>query len=415
MTGTTGVAVVIPPDLERARLRSLEQLQLIDTPHEERFERLARMARLLLGVPMSSVSLIDQDRQWFKAVQGLPMSEVPRGQTVCQTAIARSYDHPDDPALVLEDAAADPEFAWIPGVGGDGGVRFYAGHPLYGPGGHPVGTFCVYDTVPRTLDSGQLAAFSELAAMVQRELQWADDLDRAAAIQRQLLPRPLSGLSGFDVAAVCIPAFVVGGDFYDHYPIRGRLVVTVADVMGKGMGAAIVAAGVRSAFRGASRLFERLEADTTAVLDAGVATTAAAEHLSDDLEHTGTFVTAFHSVLDTDTGAVTYVDAGHGLSMVRRSDGTVEPLLAQGLPLGVLPADTWSAQHVVLEPGDMLVICSDGLLDLLDGDSDCRAVHRFVADQPDAAALIEAVRGITAEVPPLDDVTVVAIVRDGRR
>ena len=411
----TSVEVVIPPDLERDRLQSLKQLELIDTPREERFERLARMARLLLGVPMSSVSLIDQDRQWFKSIQGLDLVEVPRGQTVCQTTIARSYDHPDDPALVLEDAAADPEFSWIPGIGGEGGLRFYAGHPLYGPGGHPVGTFCVYDTVPRTLDPGQREAFSELAAMVQRELQSSDDLERAAAIQRQLLPRPLAGLPGFDVASACIPAFVVGGDFYDHYPIRGRLVVTVADVMGKGMGAAIVAAGVRSAFRGASRLFERIEADTSAVLDAGVATTAAAEHLSDDLEHTGTFVTAFHSVLDTDTGAVTYVDAGHGLSMVRRTDGTVEPLLAQGLPLGVLPADEWSAQHIVLGPGDMLVVCSDGLLDLLDGDSDCRAVHRFVADQPDPTSLIEAVRAVTAASPPLDDVTVVAIRRAARR
>lgn len=411
----TGVEVVIPPDLERARLRSLEQLELIDTPREERFDRLTRMARLLLGVPMSSVSLIDEDRQWFKSIQGLDLTEVPRGRTVCQTAIARSYDHPDDPALVLEDAAADPEFAWIPGIGGDDGLRFYAGYPLYGPGGHPVGTFCVYDTVPRTLDSGQLEALSELAAMVQRELQWSDDLDRAAAIQRQLLPRSLSGQSGFDVAAVCIPAFVVGGDFYDHYPIRGGLVVTVADVMGKGIGAAIVAAGVRSAFRGAARLFERLEVDSAAVLDAGVATTATAEHLSDDLEQTGTFVTAFHSVLDTETGAVTYVDAGHGLSMVRRGSGTVEPLQAQGLPLGVLPADSWAVQHLVLEAGDMLVICSDGLLDLLDGDSDCRAVHRFVADKADPEALIEAVRAIAAEAPPLDDVTVVAIRRGSCR
>lgn len=233
----TTVGAGIPPELERDRLRSLKQLELIDTPREERFERLTRMARHVFGVPMSSVSLIDQDRQWFKSIQGLPLSEVPRERTVCQTTIARSYDHAEDPALVLEDAAADPDFAWIPGIGGDGGIRFYAGYPLYGPGGHPVGTFCLYDTVPRTLDADQVAAFSELAAMVQRELQWADDLERAAAIQRQLLPRPLSGIDGVDVAAVCIPAFVVGGDFYDHYPIRGGLVVTVADVMqGDGRG-----------------------------------------------------------------------------------------------------------------------------------------------------------------------------------
>lgn len=411
----TTVGAGIPPELERDRLRSLKQLELIDTPREERFERLTRMARHVFGVPMSSVSLIDQDRQWFKSIQGLPLSEVPRERTVCQTTIARSYDHAEDPALVLEDAAGDPDFAWIPGIGGDGGIRFYAGYPLYGPGGHPVGTFCLYDTVPRTLDADQVAAFSELAAMVQRELQWADDLERAAAIQRQLLPRPLSGIDGVDVAAVCIPAFVVGGDFYDHYPIRGGLVVTVADVMGKGMGAAIVAAGVRSAFRGASRLFGRIESDGSVALDAGTATTAAAEHLSEDLEDTGTFATAFHAVLDCETGTVTYVDAGHGLSMVRRSDGTVEALGTVGLPLGVVQGDSWAADRIVLEDGDMLVVCSDGLLDLLDGGSDCRAVHRFVADKPNATAVVEAVRAVTADAPPLDDVTVVAIRRGGRR
>lgn len=279
----------IPGDLEDERVRDLERLEVLDTPREDRFEQITRMARHVFGVPMASVALLDRDRLWFKSLQGLDLVQVPREESICKTTIVRTYRQPDDPTLIVEDAAADPRFAGLPGVGGDDGVRFYAGYPLYGPAGHPVGTFCIYDTEPRTLDPDQLAAFAELAEWAQRELQRADELDRAAAMQSQLLPLPLSDLPGYEVQAVCVPAFVVGGDFYDHYPLRGGLVVTVADVMGKGLGAAILSSAVRSTFRGASRVMERFgHAEACSVLDTAAAVGAAAENLADDCEHTGT-------------------------------------------------------------------------------------------------------------------------------
>jgi len=402
----------IRPEIERERMQAVEQLGLLDTPKEERFDRIARMTRRVLGVPMCSVSLMDRDRQWFKSIEGLALTEVPRDRTVCQTTIARTYRAVPDPVLVVEDAADDPRFSEIPGIGGDGGIRFYAGYPLYGPGGHTVGTFCVYDETPRTLDDEELTNFAEMAGMVQRELEWSEDLARGADIQRSLLPRPLQGQKGYAVSGACLPAFVVGGDFYDHHVVDDRLVVTVADVMGKGTGAAIVAAAVRSTFRGATRAFARLAGETQADVDAGVAASAAAEQLAEDLDGTDTFVTAFHAVVDLPTGTVTYVDAGHGLSMVRRRDGTVEPLRGSGLPLGIALDDTWDSHTSSLSPGDMLVVCSDGLLDLLDEDSDPRAVHAFVAAHVDAAGLVAAVGDLVAEMPPLDDVTIVAIGRE---
>lgn len=408
----TRAGAIIPPALEHARLHSMEQLNLIDSPREERFDRITRMACHVFGAPMSTVSLIDDRRQWFKSTQGFPMIDVPRHETVCQTTIARSYRQPDDPALVIEDASADPEFSWIPGIGGEDGIRFYAGYPLRGPGGHPVGTLCVYDTRPRTLDATQLAAFEELAAWVQRELEQSDDLDRAATMQRQLLPHPVEGLPGYSVTSLCVPAFVVGGDFYDHYPVRGGVAVTVADVMGKGLGAAILASAVRSTFRGAARVLERFGSSKSLVLDAGALTSAAAEHLDDDLDHTGSFVTLFHLVLDTVTGCISYVDAGHGLALMCRRDGTVESLATSGLPLGALPGADRQAQQTLLAPGDMLLVCSDGLLDLLDESSDRDALHRFAARHPTPDALLGAVRKLTTDLPPLDDVTFVAIHRD---
>ncbi|MDM7489500.1 SpoIIE family protein phosphatase [Rhodococcus sp. CSLK01-03] len=402
----------LPDDLEDERVRDLERLEVLDTPREDRFEQITRMARHVFGVPMASVALLDRDRLWFKSLQGLDLVQVPREESICKTTIVRTYHHPDDPTLIVEDASADPLFAGLPGVGGDDGVRFYAGYPLYGPAGHPVGTFCIYDTEPRTLDPDQLVAFAELADWAQRELQRADELDRAAAMQAQLLPRPLTGLPGYEVRAVCIPAFVVGGDFYDHYPLRGGLVVTVADVMGKGLGAAILSSAVRSTFRGASRVMERFShAATCSVLDTGAALTAAAENLADDCEHTGTFVTVFHAAVEFATGSVDYVDAGHGLAAIRRVDGSVAPLAGTGLPVGVLRESTWQAQCTHLEPGDTLVICSDGLLDLLDEHSDRQALYRFVAGHATPHDLIEAARALAGGRPPMDDVTVVAVRR----
>ncbi|QXU52316.1 PP2C family protein-serine/threonine phosphatase [Rhodococcus sp. LW-XY12] len=408
----TSEASLLPDHLEDERMRDVERLELLDTPHEERFDKITRMACRVFGVPMASVSLMDHDRQWFKSILGLELSEVPRERTVCRTTIARAYERPDDPALVLPDASTDPAFMDIPGIGGEGGIRFYAGYPLFGPAGHPVGTFCIYDTEERNLDPDQLDTFAELAEWTQRELDRSDELDRAAEIQKQLLPRPLSDLPGYEIATVCLPAFVVGGDFYDHYRLREGVVISVADVMGKGLGAAILASGVRSSLRGAGRVLERFGRRPVGVLDTGMALTLGAEHLADDFEHTGTFATSFVAAIEFSTGDVDHADAGHGLAAIRRADGGVEPLEGDGPPLGVFPATTWTSETAHLAPGDMLVVCSDGLLDLLDENSDPAALCRFVSGHPTPEALVAAARALTVNEPPLDDVTVVAIRRN---
>ncbi len=260
----------LPEHLEEARLRDVERLELLDTPPEERFDQLVRFARRILGVPMASLSLMDRDRQWFKSIQGLDLIEVPRQNTVCRTVIARAYEHPDDPALILPDAAADPP------IPGHSRYRWRRRHPLLRripvvrSDRAPGRTFCIYDTEQRHLDADQLEAFTEIAAWAQRELERADELDRAAEIQRQLLPQPL-GHPGVEIATLCLPAFVVGGDFYDHYRVRDGVVITVADVMGKGLGAAIVSSAVRSSLRGAARVLERFGDNACSVLDTGAA------------------------------------------------------------------------------------------------------------------------------------------------
>ncbi|MBS3694115.1 PP2C family protein-serine/threonine phosphatase [Rhodococcus qingshengii] len=405
----TQVDPLLDDALEDARLRSMEQLQLLDSGPEERFEQITRMARAVFGVPMSAVSLLARDRQWFKAIDGMDRQNVPRPQTVCQTTVARAYTRPVDPALIIEDLGEVPEFAQLPGVAGDAGVRFYAGYPLFGPGGHPVGTFCIFDVIPRELSANQRLAFLEMAAWAQREIQNKDELERAAAVQRQLLPPPVDPVPGFAFAAMCLPAFAVGGDFYDHYRWSEGMTFTVADVMGKGLAAAILTASLRSAMRGASRALDSVAAPT----QLAEVVRMVGDQMSQDFGDTETFATLFHARLHIATGQVDYVDAGHGLSAVRKADGTVKALTGHDLPLGIVPGDRWQTSMLTLELGDMLVISSDGLLDLCSGIGDPAQMHRVLAENGTPQTLCESVRESAAVRPPIDDITVVAIQRVG--
>ncbi|MDV7098887.1 SpoIIE family protein phosphatase [Gordonia amicalis] len=399
----------IEPAVEEARLRAVEQLNLLDSEPEDRFAQITRMAKAVFGVPMSTVSLLDRDRQWFKAVDGIDIQDQPREESVCQVTVARAYSQPAEPALVIEDVSAIPCFAEIPQIAADGGIRFYAGYPLYGPGGHPVGTFCVYDTRPRQLTADQLTAFRELAAWAQREIENSDDLERAAQVQRRLLPPPLGAVPGYSIEAMCLPAFAVGGDFYDHYRCRDGLVFTVADVMGKGLAAAIVTATVKSAMRATSRAFDAARTEAPGP-DLGEVVGTVADQLADDFAGTETYATLFHARLRTRDGHVEYIDGGHGLATVRRSDGRCTILRGHGLPIGILPNDTWRSAAVDLAPGDMLVIASDGVLDLVD--EDATELLRLLSAAGTPAEVRARVDDLVAARPAVDDVTLIAVRRD---
>lgn len=400
----------LPADVEEQRLHSLAQLDILDTPAEERFDRIIRMAQLIFEVPRAYINFIDRDRQWCKQAvgEGLEISG-PRETSVCRATIARTYDKPSQPALIVDDLTAAPEFAALPAIAAEDGIRFYAGYPLFGPGGHAVGTFCVYDLKPRSLDARQREIFRQLAVWAQHELERSDDLERAAAIQRLLLPPEIGDLPGYSVCAMCSPAFAVGGDFYDYYPVQRGAVFTVADVMGKGLGAALLTASVRSALRGASRAVDQVAHDA----DLSAAISSVASQLAEDFSRTDTFVTMFHSRLDTTTGRLQYVDAGHGIAAVLRRTGTVERLPTGGLPMGVVLNDTWKTQETVLRPGEMLVVGSDGSLDLLGRSAVEQDILNFIAEHANPGDLCAGVSDLTTRKPPLDDVTLIAVRRDG--
>lgn len=151
-------------DYERRRLEALHQLNILDTPPEERFDRITRMARRIFNVPVALITLVDKQRQWFKSTQGKEECETPRSISFCHHAIL-GHD-----VLVVRDARQDPRFRAMSPVTDDPGVRFYAGCPLEIKGGYPVGTLCIVDTQPRSFSTEEAATLKDLARLVEAEL-----------------------------------------------------------------------------------------------------------------------------------------------------------------------------------------------------------------------------------------------------
>ena len=156
------VRAPLPPD-EEERLATLHSLGILDTPAEQRFDRLTRVAAAILGVPVALVSLVDRERQWFKSAHGLEVRQTPRETSFCAHAVAARE------LLVVPDALTDHRFADNPQVSGRMRVRFYAGCPLF-IGQSCVGTLCVLDVRPRQLSLEQVGLLKDVAVLVEREL-----------------------------------------------------------------------------------------------------------------------------------------------------------------------------------------------------------------------------------------------------
>jgi GAF domain-containing protein len=152
------------PDNEADRLAALRALLILDTPPEQRFDRIVEFAASEFDVPIALLSLVDADRQWFKARIGLDVCETPRGQAFCAYAL-----HADTP-LVVSDAQQDERFADNPLVTGSPGIRFYAGVPLCVNNGLVLGTLCIIDTQPRALDTLDLQILGTLRDLLLEEL-----------------------------------------------------------------------------------------------------------------------------------------------------------------------------------------------------------------------------------------------------
>jgi hypothetical protein len=390
-----------PSGVERRRQRAVDSLGLsapVRQQRDDRFDRITRLAARVFDASWASITVLDGDQAWFPSAQGFDISLMPREDTFCSRTTSQAR------LTVVPDASLDPDYADLPAVVNDG-IRFYAGVPLSDPLGNVIGVFCIYDHAPRTIPGTDLETLEDLAAWAQQELIGSSEMLRAGKVQKAMLPAAPIHRAGWKVDGICLPALAVGGDLFDFALTNDVVHIGLGDVMGKGTGAALVGAGVRAAVRST-------HPDVVSGVDLGATTHRVARTLQGDLDRNESFVTLFQCAIDTATGALRYVDAGAGLCVVLRTDGSVDRLLGSDRPLGILPEDTWTEHHTSLAPGDRMLVFSDGLLDLLDDQVEWwHEVGRLVGAHAEPAGLLLAVRAMTAELVGTDDVTAVAVYR----
>jgi putative methionine-R-sulfoxide reductase with GAF domain len=375
----------------------LYSLGLLHNERENRFDRVMAMAAGFFSMDRAAIVLAGRDTLFVKSQFGGDLVPPAFSGSFTETAIETQT------LLVIEDASTDPRFAGHSIVDDPNGVRLYVGIPLRSPGGEAIGTFAMSSTRTRLFSEAERAHVRRIAAWLEEELANQTEMTRAAEVQNALQPKMGVKLSGYEVVGTSTPSRAVGGDFFDWYPVPGGLSLTLADVMGKGVGAAIVAATVRAVIR-------------TAAGSWGVAATVrrAARLLELDLEGTDSFVTLFHAQLRQDDGRLRYVDAGHGLTLIVRADGKSEQLAQANLPLGTGLEHDWQRHTIWLNEGDTLISFSDGVLDLFDGTlASLEDVADIVRYTKTAAHAVSVLTMMAEYAEDSDDVVVVAVRRKG--
>jgi len=355
---------------EQDRLADLQALKLLDTPREQRFDRIVRLAADVLDAPIAYIALIDSDRQWFKARCGLAAQETGRDISFCGHAIQEARP------LIVPDAALDPRFHDNPLVTGEPFIRFYAGHPLAGPGGKLVATFCIAGPQPRELTPRQLAQFEQFAELAQHELLMLDVIEtqrellvarralaasqRALALElkqaeeyvRGLLPMRLKGEIAADWCYV--PSSQLGGDLFGyHWLDQHHLAMYVFDVAGHGLGAALMSSAIADPLRrqSLSRTDFREPARVLSALNRAFPME----------EHAGRFFTIWYGVYDKRQRRLAYASAGHPPAIAVDAAGSSQRLGEPGLLAGVDVDAKYESKSQTLAPGARLYLYSDGV------------------------------------------------------
>lgn len=323
------------PANEAARLRALASTQLLGTPEQEIFDNIARLASTIARTPVALITLVDDDRQWFLSHIGLAQRETSRSVAFCAHAIAR------DEMMIVEDAAADPRFRDNPLVAGEPHIRFYAGVPLVLPSGEALGTLCVIDRQPRSLDATTREALTTLARSALGEIELRRRIIRLEAEieRRQEAEAHIHHLATRD-PLTALPNRSTFGDRLDQQLRQARrngsrLAVMfvdldrfklINDTLGHdvGDGALVIAAERLSRALRECDTVARLGGDEFAVIVSGLAASGDAEPIADKLIHEllAPFVVRGHRLrVDASIGIALFPEHGDtGGSLLRHAD-----------------------------------------------------------------------------------------------
>jgi serine phosphatase RsbU (regulator of sigma subunit)/anti-sigma regulatory factor (Ser/Thr protein kinase) len=253
---------------------------------------------------------------------------------------------------------------------------------------------------------GQLVREQEAEAATRQRFE--QELEVARLIQQNFLPKELPDLPGWQVAAYYRPAREVGGDFYDVIPLPdGRVAFVVGDVTDKGVPAALVMSATRSILR----------ASATRLVEPGVVLERVNEHLCPDMP-AKMFVTCLYGVLDPETGLLRFANAGHDLPYVKTAEGVIE-LRARGMPLGLMPGMAYEEKEAVLQPGDSVLLHSDGIVEAHDPEREMFGFPRLKETMGGVAGGQELIDRVMSELEAFtgpgaeqeDDITMVTLQR----
>ncbi|MEF3118180.1 GAF domain-containing SpoIIE family protein phosphatase [Streptomyces chrestomyceticus] len=431
---------------EARRIAAVRRYDILDTPPDGAFDRIAALAARLFDVPMATVTIVDSDRVWFKAAYGLEgATQTGRDASLSTSAIL------SDTPLIIPDTRHDALTRAHPMVAGPAGIRFYAAAPITTPDGHRLGTVDVLDTRPHRIAPEEATALTDLATLVmdqlelrlsalrmlrrERELLEAAHAARdraeqerartaafAAALQSSLLPPNLPHVPGLQAACHYTTASVhdIGGDFYDIFPLGAdRWAFCLGDVSGRG---ATVAA-LTSMIRHTLRTTALLEPDPRTVLE-----TLNAALLADPAAGVRLCTLIYGTLVPHPAGGftITLTGGGHPPAYHLRPahqglPPRAEPMqLSGGMLLGVLAEAPFVSRTFRLAPGEALLLHSDGLT------ASCTSHgarfdemnlaahlthHAATSTAPRAAALIDDLAAllVTFPVGPADDVALLAL------
>lgn len=321
-------------------------------------------------------------------------------------------------SVIISDVRKDPRY-----VVGRQSTRSEIDVPLF-LGERPIGALNLESDHVSAFGESDLATlrfFADAAAitieratvhqnLIEKE-QLEGQLKTARAVQAHLLPSGAPHIPGYDIAGLSLPAFEIGGDYFDFIPLPGdQLGLVAADVSGDGVPAALV----MSSFRTLLRTYTRREIDPSQVAET-------INRMLPDFSGQSDFVSCFYALFDPHAGRMEYVDCGHNPPIYLPHNGRPQALERSGPALGLFGGARYTASHLLLAPGDLLLMYTDGLVEARNAEGEFFDAERLdallsqYADLPAAEliqTIIQAARQFTGYEIFLDDVTLVVVKRE---